>query len=559
MNVLKRLFLVLLLLTTFNGWAQDPIVDVLKQEIKKEYGELKNTSQAPYYMNFRIDQNLSYSVSANMGSLASNNRSENAYFMSQIRLGDYQIDSYLGDQSGRLGSSIPPAKLPIEVDKCVPALKEAIWRDVNSRYKLASEYFESAVKANYQTIEKQQDKAPNFSAASPNISYEAPLTAEQTKFDDKKWEKRVCEYSALLLDNKNITESSSSISFSNVRKYFVSTDGDEVVHNLQYCHLFISLSIMAEDGMQLPLYKQYFAFTPEGLPSNEQVIKDIKELGVTLIALREAPMVDSYTGPALLTGAASGVFFHEIFGHRIESQPMKSNSDGRTFTNLLGKPVLPTTMSVYDDPSLEYYQGAPLNGYYKYDEQGAKGERVNVVDNGILKDFLRTRTPIEVMTGPTNGHARAQMGLDPTSRQSNLVVATEEKLTEADLRKLLLDEIKNQNKTYGFLFTKVTGGFTATSASNVNSFQVTPLEVYRVYLDGRPDEIVRGVALIGTPLSMFSNISHAGGEHEIFTGMCGASSGQVPVTAISPMIFVDKIEVQRQPASTTQKPILERP
>lgn len=558
MNVLKRLFLMLLLLTTFNGWAQDPIMDVLKQEIKKEHNELKSLSQAPYYMNFRVDYDLSYSVSASMGSLSSNNRSEDAYFMSHVRLGDYQVDSYLGDQAMNLGAAISPVRLPIEVDRCAPALKEAIWRDVNSRYKLASEYFEGAVKANFQTIEKQQDKAPNFSAATTNVSYEAPLTGEQTKFDDKQWEKRVCEYSAILLDNKNITESNSSISFSNERKYFVSTDGDEVVQNLQYCHLIISLVIMAEDGMQLPLYKQYFAFTPEGLPSNEQVVKDVKELGVTLAALREAPMVDSYTGPALLTGAASGVFFHEIFGHRIEAQPMKSNADGRTFTNLIGKPVLPATMSVYDDPSLTHYQGAPLNGYYKYDEQGAKGTRVDVVENGILKDFLRTRTPIEIMTG-TNGHARAQMGLDPTSRQSNLVVATSEKLTEADMRQMLLDEIKKQGKTYGFLFTKVTGGFTATSAANVNSFQVTPLEVYRVYLDGRPDEIVRGVALIGTPLSMFSNISHAGGEHEIFTGMCGATSGQVPVTAISPMIFVDKIEVQRQPASTAQKPILERP
>lgn len=140
-----------------------------------------------------------------------------------------------------------------------------------------------------------------------------------------------------------------------------------------------------------------------------------------LIALREAPIVDPYTGPALLSGSASGVFFHEIFGHRIEGQRMKSDKDAQTFKKMVGEYVLPAHLQVFCDPSLKNYAGQDMNGYYKYDDQGVKGERVDVVIDGKLNDFLMTRTPLDAHPR-SNGHARADIGYDPVSRQSNLIV-----------------------------------------------------------------------------------------------------------------------------------------
>lgn len=128
----------------------------------------------------------------------------------------------------------------------------------------------------------------------------------------------------------------------------------------------------------------YFAYKPEDLPSNDKIIADAKEMVKTLEALRVAPMVDPYTGPALLSGPASGVFFHEIFGHRVEGQRMKSESDGQTFKKMIGEFVLPADMHVYDDPTISKYAGEDLNGFYKYDDQGVKAERVDVVVNGKL-------------------------------------------------------------------------------------------------------------------------------------------------------------------------------
>ena len=169
-----------------------------------------------------------------------------------------------------------------------------------------------------------------------------------------------------------------------------------------------------------------------------------------------------------------------------------------------------------------------------------------------------TRTPIEGFEY-SNGHARAQAGFQPVSRQSNLIVETKHPYTDLELKNMLIQEAKNQGKEYGYFFKAVTGGFTQTGRSGANSFNVTPLEVYRVYVDGREDELVRGVDMIGTPLSMFSNIEHAGGEYEIFTGTCGASSGNVPVTAISPTIFVNKVELQKKPKPSVTPALLPRP
>ena len=237
---------------------------------------------------------------------------------------------------------------------------------------------------------------------------------------------------------------------------------------------------------------------------------------------------------------------------------MKSDADGQTFKKMVAQSVLPRHFSVYDDPTLGEFDGNDLYGYYLYDDQGVKARRVDVVRNGTLGEFLMTRVPTDEF-GRSNGHARAQENMNPVSRQSNLVVETDRYLTEEQLRKMLIKEARAQKRDFGLYFKEVTGGFTMTGRFIANSFNVTPLEVYKIYVDGRPDELVRGVDLIGTPLSMFSNIIEAGGETGIFTGVCGAESGSVPVTAVSPQVLVKKVEVQRKAKSTDTPPVLDRP
>jgi TldD protein len=252
------------------------------------------------------------------------------------------------------------------------------------------------------------------------------------------------------------------------------------------------------------------------------------------------------------------VFFHEIFGHRIEGQRLRSNNDSQTFKTKVGSSVLPKFISVYSDPTLDNYNGVKLIGSYQYDDQGVKSQRVAVVEKGILKNFLMSRAPLEGFE-TSNGHGRANTGLQPTSRQSNLIIETTSPNSPEELRKKLISECKKQGKAYGYLFQDVVGGFTLTQVYTPNVFNIFPTEVYRVYVDGRPDELVRGVNLIGTPLAMFSEIEATGNKPEVFSGICGAESGNVPVTAVAPALFVKKIETQRKPNANESIPVLARP
>lgn len=540
--------------------AQDKMLDLLKSELKSQMTTLQKGEYPPYYMNFRVVDNHTRTIRSAMGATNTVEEEKQLIFLPQIRIGTPEFDNFRESQNGTPTSRFmapPTILLPKDLQNGLEAIKEIMREEVNNRYKYALVSLDRA-KASSGVQVENADKSPDFTKAKAEKYFEPALKEEKIALDTKAWQAKLNKYSALLSENKDIIGANSTLTYRIWRKYFVSTEGAEIAENRVYILLSIRGTAMADDGMELPLHNSYFAYSLDELPPEELIIKEIKEMSAKLSELRVAPLVQPYTGPALLSGSASGVFFHEIFGHRIEGQKMKSERDGQTFKNMVGESVLPASISVYMDPTMKKYHGNALNGYYIFDDQGVRGEKVEVVKNGILKDFLMTRTGLDGFP-KSNGHARAEFELDPTSRQSNLIVETNAYKTDAELRKLLIEEAKKQDKEYGFFFKSVTGGFTQTGRTGANSFNVTPLEVYKIYVDGRKDELVRGVDMIGTPLSMFSNIVYAGGEFEIFTGTCGASSGNVPVTAISPTILVNKVELQKKAKPTVTPALLPRP
>jgi TldD protein len=295
----------------------------------------------------------------------------------------------------------------------------------------------------------------------------------------------------------------------------------------------------------------------QGLPDDATVLKAVDKMIADLQALRVAPVVDPYTGPAILSGRATSVFFHEVFGHRIEGQRQKNEKEGQTFKKMVGQPVLPDFLSVDFDPTLKHYGNTDLMGYYTYDDEGVKARPVVAVQDGILKNFLMSRTPIDGFP-QSNGHGRAQAGFAPEARQSNLVIENSKPVSRDKLKSMLIDQMKEENRPFGLFFDDIEGGFTITGRTIPNAFNVLPVMVYRIYPDGR-EELVRGVDLIGTPLTVFSKIVAADGEKAVFNGICGAESGQVPVSASGPAILVSQIEVQKKSKSQERSPILPAP
>jgi predicted Zn-dependent protease len=305
-------------------------------------------------------------------------------------------------------------------------------------------------------------------------------------------------------------------------------------------------------------FETFEAVESGGLPEDKALLAAIDRVANDVSALLRAPEAEPFVGPAIFSGRAAGVFFHEIFGHRVEGHRQKDESEGQTFTKSVGTKVLPDFLSVVFDPTRRKAGAVDLNGWYDYDDEGVKARPVTVVDKGVLKTFLMSRSPIRGFDH-SNGHGRRQPGLEVVSRQSNLIVESSNAVTEARLRQALIGEIKKQNKPYGLYFRDITGGFTTTQRTGLQAFKVIPVIVYKVYADGRPDQLVRGADIVGTPLASFAKIVATSDKPEVFNGYCGAESGSVPVSAVSPAILVSEIEIEKKAKSQDRPPLLPEP
>ncbi len=560
---MKRIIIsITLVLGCASTFAQqnDRLLQTVKQELDYSMQQLqKQPSHKPYYMSMRVEDKYILNLKSNFGIRNGEDESRTRVFTPQIRIGDKKLDNFKystqGQQMVQRQATSAPTMLPLD-DNATEGIRAAIWKETNKRYKFACQVYDET-KTKAATSVANEDKADCFSDAPVEKYYEQPIDARYYNIDKAAWYKKLNEVSAAFKACPELRMGSVDLMYEASRVYFVNTDGTEVVQNRICGRIMLSTMILADDGMSLPLNKDYLAYDLDSLPSVEQMVADAKDMVSRMVALKNAPVADPYTGPAMLSGPASGVFFHEIFGHRLEGHRLKTG--GETFKKMVGQEVLPKEFQVYCDPTLRHYAGTDLNGYYKYDNEGVKAHRVNNVVNGVLQNFLMSRVPLDGFP-ESNGHGRTSDANDPVSRQSNLVVETNKPYTEAQMRQMLRAEAKKQGKPYGYYFKTVTSGYTYTGeGGSLNSFNVTPLEVYRIFADGRPDQLVRGVDLIGTPLAMFSHIAAAGKDASVFTGVCGAESGWVPVTASSPVIYVTQIETQRRSKSENVPPTLAAP
>ena len=533
--------------------ADGSVLKAMKAELDRSMEVLGEEPVPPYFLSYEITETNGMSAGAQFGALVFSNSSRGRVLDIDLRVGDYGLDNTrpLRGQGSFSFFGTDMVVAPVEDD--ADAIRALLWHETDKRYKRALEEL-TTVKTDVQVTVEAEDKAGDFSREEPSKGME---TARPIEVDLADWEKRVQHYTAPFARYGDFYEARASFSANVETRWFVNSDGSEIQTSETLYRLFISASTKADDGMVLPLYKSYIALTPESLPDDETVARDVANMVETLLALREAPLVEPYTGPAILSGEASGVFFHEILGHRLEGHRQKLEDEGQTFKKLLNERVLPANFSVHFDPTMTRHGGTDLVGTYRFDNQGIPARRVTVIDKGILKAFLLSRRPIDGFP-KSNGHGRKQAGFKPVARQSNLVVEVADPLTADELKAALLAAIKAEGKPFGLRFAAIQGGFTTTGRFMPNSFNVTPLVVYRVYPDGS-EELVRGVDLIGTPLTTFSKVAAGDDQISVFNGTCGAESGGVPVSAASPSILVSQIEVQKKDKSQDRPPLLPAP
>jgi len=530
------------------------LLGLLQSELQRELQVLSKEPLPAYFASYTVHDERATRLVASFGALQRSDESHSRIASVQVRVGDYRLDNthpIRGDFGGP-PSGLTRISLPLTNDE--KPIRLALWRATDRAFKQATQAL-TRVKTNIASKVKEEDPAPDFSREEPQTYTAAPV---RHSLDLRVWEGRLRRISATFAEDPLVFRSDVSLQVEANTRYYTNSEGSQIETGELACRLFIQAMTKADDGMELPLYASHFAGTPDELPDEKQLISEAREMLGLLRRLRTAPLVDPFSGPAILSGRAAGVFFHEIFGHRIEGHRQKNVDDAQTFAKRVDQQILPPFLSVVFDPTRQMLGTTELMGHYLYDDEGVRARRVTIVDRGVLKTFLLDRAPLRAFP-QSNGHGRAEPGFMPVSRQSNLLVESSRTVSSEALIDLLKEEVRKQGKPFGLLFDNIEGGFTTTGRTGPNAFNVLPNVVYRLYIDGRPPELVRGVDLIGTPLAAFGKIVATGNKVEVFNGMCGAESGDVPVSAASPSLLVSEVEVQKKAQSQEALPILRAP
>ena len=539
--------------------ANNVVLDAMRVELDRSFTSLKNAGEAPlYFLSYSLYDVESQSVQADYGSLYSQENNEHSRSLDiDLRVGSPKVDSShkLRDNDLSLDSmdfsSSGPA-FPLGDDQ--GAIRTALWLRTDTAFKKAQKKYRKVVTNKGVKVE-EDDTSDDFSLENPH-SETLPATAFSP--DRAAWEARVRRLSAIYKLYPAVRDSNVSFSASKTRHYLVNSEGTNIVDERIQYRISSTVSATASDGMKLWLFDGIEASSIAEIPDDVALEKMVRKLADDLTNLKVAQRAEPFAGPAILRAKAAGVFFHEIFGHRIEGHRQKDESEGRTFTKKVGQLIMPPFISVSDDPTRQRFGNKPLNGYYKYDDEGVPAEKVLLVDKGILKNFLMARSPIKGFDR-SNGHGRSSRGHAVVARQGNLIVDSAKRVPLVELKQMLVAEAKKQGKPYGLLFDEIAGGFTMTQTFMPQSFKLLPLRVWKVFVDGRPDELLRGVDLVGTPLSSLERILYAADDDDTFNGTCGAESGWVPVSATSPSLLVGNIEVELQSKAQEKPPLLPAP
>ncbi|MBN2560562.1 MAG: TldD/PmbA family protein [Phycisphaerae bacterium] len=511
----------------------------------------------PYYIAYTITDEQSVLLDARLGALTQDDVRHERVLDVDIRVGDYSLDNTHKIRDAGFGfdpSDLYGGATEISIEDDPAAIKHAIWLATDRAFKAAVKKYQR-VQTNLKTKVEEEDKSDDFSKEDPSVYTEPEISLT---LDRKTWADRLRNVARLSRKYPLVYSSSVSLRASAENRYMVTSEGTRLQTGRKLLRAVVSAGTKAEDGMDLSQSFIFNASSEDKLPGEAELTGAFQKVIDRVLALREAPLVEPYEGPAILLNRASGVFFHEIFGHRMEGHRQKDVDEGQTFAKKVGEQILPEFMSVRDDPTEAKFGDEDLRGYYRYDDEGVAACNVHLVENGILKNFLLSRSPIKDFP-KSNGHGRRQPGNDVVARQGNLIIDSSKTVSCEKLREMLREECKKQDKEYGFLFEDITGGFTGTQRRGPQTFKVLPVVVYKVYADGRPDELVRGVDIVGTPLSSFSKIVATGDDPAVFNGTCGAESGMVPVSAISPSILVSQIEIEKRRRAQDKPPILPAP
>jgi len=528
------------------------VLQAMEDELMRSLEKLKLEGyETPYFISYQIKDNEYYSIKGKYGAIASSENDRIRRLFVDVRVGNYDFDNSIKGRSGGGAPFHDASDVPVDNDP--DAIRAALWQATDLAYKGAlTQYFNK--KAN-NVREIKDTNSKSFTREKSHNYYGPELNLT---FNPGEWKDKIREISSVYKNYKELTNADIVITAQKETVYFINTEGTSYIRDEVLYSIDAQVTTRAEDGKVISNYRNLYYVSPKQIPSVKEIKAIVNEMVKETLVMRSAEVLSPVSVPALLEPEAAGVVFHEAIGHRLEGERQIDDNEGQTFKEKVGEEIIPTFLSIIDDPSMKNFNGTHLMGYYPFDDQGVPGERVVLVEKGILRNFLLSRTPVNGFER-SNGHGRASYGRAPIARMSNTIIESDTEYSKEKLKELLIEEVKRQNKPFGLLIKRMKGGETNTSSYNFQAYRATPVAIYKVDPKTGEETPVRDVEIVGTPLVSINKIIATGDDYSVFNGFCGAESGYIPVSTVAPSILVSEIELQRKSSKKEKLPLLPPP
>ena len=511
----------------------DPVLDALLVEMERSKSQLKmDQLQTPYYIEYRVSDIEDFTTEAAFGATREDQKVHVRLLRVTVRLGDYKQDSYYGQGIG--GNAL----LPLDNDPI--ALRHQIWLATDEAYKSAGEALTQK-----QSVLKQfngeEHPVDDFAKSVP-VQLVEPTIALSLNHDD--WKQILESATELYRQYPDIQSVTASARFTVVNEYLLNTEGTVTRNGRAIYSVQVSAATQAPDGMRLGRTPAWTVAKLSELPTREKLLHDTKEALDTLVALRKAPIVEEeYRGPVLFSpDAADDVVASLIGGNVLGRKPQLGapNRTTGTFATSYKSRILPSFMDVVDDPTLKEFGGKSLTGSYEVDSEGVKSAPVDIIEKGVLTNYLVGRTPIRDFP-ESNGHGRAAPAAPPGPNVGVLLIKSSEAQTPDALKKRVQEMVSNQDKPYGYRVETMAG--------------TAPRLLYRVYAKDGHEELVRGAVFSELDVrALRSDLSAAGNDP-----LVSNRTGGIPSTVIAPSLLFDELQVKRADTSKDKLPYYPAP
>ena len=534
----------------------DKVIPILKKDLRRVMRMHVKGFPKPYYASFLMRDNNWFNTWASAGSTFRLRSDRSRHVYNDVRVGSYRYDQSIEgglNEHDEERESEGYGNVPID-DKDYDGLRMALWRLSEAKFRESlSEYNQK--ESNRISKIDPNSKLDSFTKVKKIVSIKYP----RFEYVDKEKWVRFCKSASLWISKfPHISSSYVDFDLTQETKIFVNTENSVIVQHHQIFSLTATLRKLTKEGALIERDVIINACTQSELPDMRTFKKLILQKYQQLLKLTRAKTIHAFSGPVLLYPLPAGLLFHEAIGHRLEGSRLLSSGEGQTFKGQTGKPILEVPMSIRDNPRLTKYKGVKCVGAYDYDDEGVPSKDALLIKEGMLKGFLNSRSALTRKNYELNGHARNKKLQRPISRMGVTIVEGNNGLSIDELKDMLLDEISEQNKPFGMIVYETAGGETETTRYDFQAFFGEISFATLLYPDGK-EVCVRGVNFVGTPLQSLNNIIAFGNESEMENHYCGAESGMIPVTTISPAILIKNLELQAKDEQLQTPYILPRP